>query len=180
MNHALAPRQTLPAPGIYRLDLRRSALTFSSRALWGTQTVAGRFPLLGGIIRIADPVERSTVVASAGAAGFESGNEVRDAHVRSAAYLDTDRHPEIVFRSTAVTRGQDGWRLAGSLTVRGTTRDLDWTVTVLAGSHSGLAATATAVVDRYEFGITTGRGKTGRYQRLSLDVVGILDPPGGS
>ena len=179
MNNALAPHLTLPAPGIYTLDLGRSALTFTSKALWGTQVVTGRFPLLGGIIRIADPIERSMVVASAAATGFESGNETRDAHVRSASYLDAEHYPEIVFRSAGFTREVDHWLLRGALTVRGTARDVVWTVTDLTSGAGSLVAAATAVVDRYEFGITTGRGKTGRYQRLSLDVVGALGRTGG-
>jgi polyisoprenoid-binding protein YceI len=38
---------------------------------------------------------------------------------------------------------------------------------------AGLTVRATATVDRYEFGVTHGKGMTGRYLALTLDVRAV-------
>jgi polyisoprenoid-binding protein YceI len=87
-----------------------------------------------------------------------TGDEKRDAHLRSADFLDVERHPEITFVSTKVRPAEDG-RLAvtGDLTIRGTTRSVDVTVEpngVVQGPKGRVAGfTATATIDRTAFGL---------------------------
>src|SRR5438477_8973036 len=54
-----------------------------------------------------------------------TGEPQRDAHLRSADFLDVERHPTLTFKSTAVERvGGEDYRMTGGLTVRGTTRSV--------------------------------------------------------
>jgi len=162
---------TIPAAGGYRIDPARSTVTFSTRHLFGLAPVRGTFRLRSGHIQVDRP-ERSTAEATVAAESFHTGTPARDTQVRSAAYLDADRHPDIVFASTGLSRSGDDWVLEGTLTVRGQTRPLSLRVLSLSPEESGLRLSAATRVDRYEFGITAGRGITGRRLSLSLDVVG--------
>ena len=55
--------------------------------------------------------------------------------------LDSERHPEIVFKSTeAEAAGQDHWTLRGNLTVRGQTRPITVRVALKNGHYTGEAS----------------------------------------
>jgi polyisoprenoid-binding protein YceI len=60
------------------------------------------------------------------AASIQTGNRMRDDHLRKKDYLDVERHPEIRLRSTSVIAGADPgvFTLAGVLTIKGVARDI--------------------------------------------------------
>jgi hypothetical protein len=63
--------------------------------------------------------------------------------------LDSERHPEIVFKSiVAEPTGQEQWTLRGNLTLRGQTRPVTVHVTLKDGRYTG-----EAVVKQTDFGI---------------------------
>lgn len=63
--------------------------------------------------------------------------------------LDAARFPEILFRSTAAeSAGRGAWKLRGNLTLRGTSRLVDVTVSETGGHYTGNAA-----LRQTEFGI---------------------------
>jgi polyisoprenoid-binding protein YceI len=63
--------------------------------------------------------------------------------------LDSERHQEIVFKSTgAEPAGQGGWTLRGNLTLRGQTRPVGARVTLKDGHYTG-----EATVKQTDFGI---------------------------
>jgi polyisoprenoid-binding protein YceI len=61
--------------------------------------------------------------------------------------------------------------LHGALTVRGRTTPLEVHVDEMRQDGSRLRIRASALVDRYEFGITAMKGMTGRRLTLRLDVT---------
>ncbi len=162
---------TIPAAGEYRIDPDRTTVSFATRHLFGLAPVRGSFRLREGHITVADPAPGSAVRATIAAGSFHTGTAARDTHVRSARYLDTERHPDIVFASTGVERAGGEWVLHGSLTVCGRSRPLDVRVLAMRPSGPDLRLTAQARVDRYEFGVTAGRGVAGRRLTLTLEVV---------
>ena len=61
-----------------------------------------------------------------------TGEPARDAHLRSADFLDVEHHPEITFTGKQVEiLGSNDYLLAGKLTIRGVTRDVTWKVRYL-------------------------------------------------
>ncbi|CAM5684228.1 Protein YceI [Streptomyces alboniger] len=124
MERAATRRQAPPETGTYAIDAEASVVRFRTRSVFGLFPVRGTFALAGGSVTVAAPAEVSTVDATIRADSFASGLRRRDAHVRSADYLDAAGHPEILFRSTGLRRAGDGAVLAG-LTVRGVTRPVD-------------------------------------------------------
>jgi polyisoprenoid-binding protein YceI len=162
----------VPATGTYRVDPTWSTVTFDTRHLFGLAPVRGSFRLRGGEFRVAEPLADSTARATVDATSFHTGLSARDRTVRSATYLDTANHPDIEFSATGLTRDEDGWVLAGTLTVRGKSGPLSVRVLSVSPARRGeLRIRARAKVDRYAFGITAGRGMTGRRLTLTLDLV---------
>jgi polyisoprenoid-binding protein YceI len=55
-------------------------------------------------------------------ATIETGMEPRDNHLRSADFLDAERHPTLTFVSTGIAPKGDRWTISGDLTIRGVAR----------------------------------------------------------
>src|SRR5262245_16358852 len=100
-----------PAPGTYRIDAARSAITFTTRHLFGLGPVRGGFELREGEIRVTDPVQEASARAKISAASFHTGNASRDGAVRSARLLDTRTHPDITFISRRLDQADGRWIL---------------------------------------------------------------------
>jgi polyisoprenoid-binding protein YceI len=161
-----------PAKGEYLIDPDRSVISFTTRAIYGLLRVRGTFRVGHGKISVAEPTTASTVDVVVAAGSFDSANAERDAHVRSADFLDVDTYPEIVFRGERVDQAANGKRtLRGTLTVRGVTQQISLVLHRVDGGDQELVARATTRIDRYAFGITKAKGMTARYLTLTLDVV---------
>ncbi|MGI9009033.1 MAG: YceI family protein [Streptosporangiaceae bacterium] len=158
-------------PGSYAIDPGRSRVRFQARHMFGLGPVHGTFGIDRGEIVIAEPVTGSAAEAVILAGSFSTGNRMRDADVRSAKYLDTAAHPEIVFRSQRVEQSGYGWTLHGDLTVRGQAQPVSVVISSARGTEDGAAFEATTTIDRYAFGITKGKGMTGRSLTLTFDIV---------
>lgn len=162
---------TIPAAGSYRIDPTHSTISFTTRHLFGLASVRGTFGLRDGHIHVADPVTDSSARATIAATSFHTGTSARDTTIRSTPYLDVENHPDIGFASTALGRVDGHWVLRGSLTVRGRTRPLDLRIDEVRPDHGRLRLRAVARVDRYEFGITAGKGMISRRLTLRLDLT---------
>lgn len=167
---------TLPPTGIYAVDTARSTITFHTRHMFGLGRVRGSFAVRSGHVEIAASPERSAAAAEIDAGSFRTGNGTRDGAVRSARYLDVERHPAIRFVSGEVTAADGGWELHGTLTVREVSRHVRLAVERCAFADGVLAARATTRLDRFDFGLTAQRGMTGRHLDLVLDVVAAPTP----
>jgi polyisoprenoid-binding protein YceI len=88
--------------------------------------VHGRFTDFGGRIEIAQDVEKSRVEAVIRAASINTGNDMRDGHLRSPDFLDIEQYPEITYRSTGLSpAGSDRWTVHGELQLHGVVRPAD-------------------------------------------------------
>lgn len=104
------------------IDPTHSAVEATARHL-GLASVKGRFTDFGGRIHIARPIEESWVHAVIRADSIDTGNKLRDDHLRTADFLDVVRHPRIEYRSHRLTAtGADLWALHGELTINAITR----------------------------------------------------------
>ncbi len=139
----------------WELDPENTTVSFSVKK-FRFITVRGRFSRVKGSVDL-----RGTALTDAGvdveidAASIETGTEKRDAHLRTADFLDVERYPTITFRSTrSEDLGQDRLRIHGYLTIRGLTREvaLDSRLVSRDGEHAEVVATTT--LDRRDFGLT--------------------------
>jgi polyisoprenoid-binding protein YceI len=163
-----------PAPGTYRIDAARSAITFTTRHLFGLGPVRGRFDLRDGEIRVTDPVHESSARAKISAASFRTGNASRDSAVRSARLLDTGAYPDITFISRRLDHAGGPWILHGLLSVRGKAHPVELLIEEAQPTGQDLRLRASVRLDRYDFGITKARGLAARHLGLRLDIVAHL------
>lgn len=162
----------LPPTGKYTADPQRSSITFTTRHMFGLGKVKGTFGLESASVVVAEPVNESTVRASIDAAGVDTGTARRDKDIRSAKFLDTERHPTIVFESTGVARGEGGtWLIQGLLTVRGHQEPIELTVDALTVTGGSLRISASTTIDRYAHRVTAAKGMAARRLQLSLNVT---------
>ena len=109
----------LDLTGTWDLDPAHTRLGFAARHAM-VATVRGSFGVFSGVLQLdhADPT-RSTAEVRIDAASLTTGNEQRDTHLRSADFLDVEKYPEIVFRSSrAEVVDEDTYKLHGDLTIR--------------------------------------------------------------
>jgi polyisoprenoid-binding protein YceI len=117
----------LPPPGPWTVDPAHSSVGAVAQHL-GISSVHGRFTEFAGSIDIApDEVAKSRVEAVISAASIDTGNAMRDGHLKSPDFLDVERHPEITYVSTGLTpaAGTDRWTVHGELTMHGVVRPVD-------------------------------------------------------
>jgi polyisoprenoid-binding protein YceI len=149
-------------------------------------TVKGRFTDLSGTITLDEGSPAgSSVSATIPAATIDTRQDQRDAHLRSADFLDADRFPEITFQSTRVEpQGEGRARVTGALTIRGVMREIVLDVTeegrardAQGTEHIGFSATTR--IDRRDFGLTwnqaveTGGVLVGNEVRISIEVEAV-------
>src|SRR3954464_10106948 len=84
----------VPRPGRWTIDPAHSTIAVTGQHL-GLSRIHGRFARFSGELVITDPLERSGCEATIEAASIDTGNEQRDAHLRSVDFMDVDRYPTI-------------------------------------------------------------------------------------
>jgi polyisoprenoid-binding protein YceI len=57
-------------------------------------------------------------------ASINTGNEQRDAHLRSADFFDVEQNKEITFKSTKIEKNGSDLKLLGNLTIKGITKPI--------------------------------------------------------
>ncbi len=110
--------------GTYVLDPSHTTIGFVTRHAMVTK-VRGSFEEYEGTATIdgANP-SASTLNVDIKAASINTRNADRDAHVRSADFLDVETHPEVTFRGTDFAIKGDVVEVTGDLTIRGTTKQI--------------------------------------------------------
>ncbi|MGW1911981.1 YceI family protein [Streptomyces sp. NPDC002076] len=175
----------LPPPGPWSIDPVHSSVAAVAQHL-GISSVHGRFTEFGGTIEIApDDVTKSRVQAVIKAASIDTGNGMRDGHLKSADFLDVEQHPEISYRSTGVTQsGSDRWTVHGELSMHGVVRPVDLDLAYLgtgADPWGGTRAAfrATAELRREDFAMNynqvlqAGIAAIGTTLKVELDIQAV-------
>src|SRR5579859_59923 len=108
----------------WQIDPAHSLLEFSVRHMM-VSTVKGRFTGLSGSIVANDADHRlSSADITIDAASIATGDDKRDAHLRSADFLDAEQFPTITFTSKRIEGSRDEFTLVGDLTLHGVTREV--------------------------------------------------------
>jgi polyisoprenoid-binding protein YceI len=109
--------------GDYSLDVAHTRIGFSARHAMVT-SVRGSFQDFEGTAHLdaADPT-KSSAKLTIQVASLTTGQEQRDAHLRSPDFFDVETYPEITFESTDVEQlDGDTYRLVGDLTIKDQTQ----------------------------------------------------------
>jgi polyisoprenoid-binding protein YceI len=160
-----------PPVGAYRIDPQRSQVSYTGRHMFGLGVVNATFAISSGELQVADPFTGSSVVVTVDAGSFRSNSAKRDKDVRSVSLLDVAAHPDIAFRSEALRRDGESWRVPGIVTAHGKAVPVDVVLDHMTPEAGGVRVHGRANhLDRYAFGVTNGKGMVGRYLNLDLDV----------
>ncbi|GGV61329.1 polyisoprenoid-binding protein [Streptomyces longisporoflavus] len=109
--------------GEYAIDPAHTSIGFVARHAMVTN-VKGSFTDVAGTLHLdgTDPAG-STASIDVQMASIDTGSADRDGHLKSADFFDTEKYPEMTFRSTkAEALGGDDYRVTGDLTILGTTK----------------------------------------------------------
>jgi polyisoprenoid-binding protein YceI len=158
----LALMPTLALAAAWRLD---PETRIAVDVAWQGATVELRFPRLRGSIEFDETrPEAARARITVSAADVQTGLAPVDALVRSRAYLDTARHPEITFELDQLEQtSRSTATILGRITLRGVTRPVRFEATVFRYGpapddpdrfEAGFDLTGT--IDRTEFGSTGG------------------------
>jgi polyisoprenoid-binding protein YceI len=176
--------EDLPPPGVWTIDPAHSLISVTARHL-GIASVRGRFTEFVGRIEVARPVERSTIAAVIQAASIDTGNKMRDDHLRSGDFLGVDENPVIEYLGRSVTPlGGEKWRVDGELTLNAVSRPVSLELTYFGVGDDpwgGTRAAFRAVTDlkRDDFAISynqmvkAGIGVIGTTLRVEIDIEAV-------
>jgi polyisoprenoid-binding protein YceI len=164
----------------WQFDMQHSGITFMVRHLLVAK-VRGRFTRWSGTMRFDEKnPAASSVDVQIDTNSVDTSEPQRDAHLRSADFLDVATYPRMTFKSTKVERAGDAaFKVKGELTIRGVTRPV-----VLEVEYGGALRdpwgneragfTAKATIDRKEFGITFNQvldhGGLALGEQISIDL----------
>ena len=141
--------------GTWKIDPAHSEIGFTVRHL--VSKVRGKFTEFDGTVVSDGEVETARVTGSVQAASITTGAGQRDDHLRTSDFFEVEAHPELTFASTGVTAGDDGYELAGDLTIKGVTRPVVFAVDFGgiakdAYGHTVAGIDATVKIKREDFG----------------------------
>jgi polyisoprenoid-binding protein YceI len=116
-------------------------------------------------------------------ASVETGQDMRDEHLRSGDFFEVDKYPTLKLRTTGLSSlGGGRYTMHSELTVLDVTRPIDWDLSFL-GSGPGMAPGSVVIafeasteIDRRDFGVSFSRALdnggliVGNKVRIELDV----------
>jgi polyisoprenoid-binding protein YceI len=170
------------AAGTWAIDPVHSSINFSVRHLMVSK-VRGRFEDFSGAIVVAED-GTSSVRAEIAVDSVNTGNDQRDAHIKSADFFGVETYPVATFASSAVESNGDNYVLRGELTLKGVTKpitlELEFNGVNPGMGHGEVAGfEASVVLNRKDFGIDidlpleTGGAVVGDKVTLILDVEAV-------
>ncbi len=143
--------------GTWAIDPVHSEVGFVVRHMMVSK-VRGKFATFSGEIVTGQEPLGSSVSATIDLASISTGNDQRDAHIRSADFFEVETHPTMTYRSTGVRVDGDDYVLDGQLTLKGVTKDVPLRLELngfgpdaYGGTRAGFSATAE--INRRDFGV---------------------------
>jgi polyisoprenoid-binding protein YceI len=170
------------AAGTWAIDPVHSSINFWVRHLMVSK-VRGKFDAFSGAIVVGEDGTPS-VHAEIAVDSVNTGNDQRDAHVKSADFFDVEKYPVATFTSRAVERNGNNYVLHGDLTLKGATRpvalDLEFYGANPGMGHGAVAGfEASVVLNRKDFGIDldlpleTGGAVVGDKVTITLEIEAV-------
>ena len=167
----------------YTIDPAHSTAGFKVRHLM-VANVRGEFSgVTGTVVHDAENPANSSIQATIDARAVHTRDEQRDAHLKSADFLDVEKYPTITFVSTKVQKvGQGEGKVTGNLTLHGVTKEVVLDVEGPAPEvkdpwgNTKSGASASTKIKRSDFGLVwnaaleTGGVLVGEEVQITLEV----------
>jgi polyisoprenoid-binding protein YceI len=172
----------------WQIDKAHSDITFTVRHMIITK-VRGRFLKWDGTLTLdEEDWSKSRIDVAIDAASISTNDEKRDAHLRSADFLDAEKFPKLTFKSTKVEAGKgDKLFVTGNLTIRDVTKAVTLEVEKLGKAkdpwgNNKVAFNGQVTIEREEFGakwnqaLETGGWLVGKQVEVDLELQAIAPP----
>jgi polyisoprenoid-binding protein YceI len=154
--------------GRWMVDPDGSHARFLAGTLAGLVRTPGRFRALSGELLVGEAHAEGALVIDS--SSIDTGNAMRDRHLRSRAFFDAKRHPQLRYEAHAISgEGQERARIDGELIAANTRSPLPLEVTLRTRSEGVIELVCHTEVDRVALGIRGARGMVPR--TVELDVV---------
>jgi polyisoprenoid-binding protein YceI len=172
--------------GTWAIDPVHSEVSFTVRHMMVSK-VRGRFDKFEGTIVTGEDPLSSTVTASVDLTSINTGQEQRDAHIRSADFFEVEKFPTMTFTSTAIKAAEEGFILEGDLTLKGVTKSVAFNLEVngfgpdaYGGTRGGFSAETR--INRHDFGVdfngpipgVPGGVAVSENVTINLEIEGVL------
>ncbi len=164
----------------YSIATAHSEIGFTARHMVFAK-VRGQFKKLSASLSY-DPkdITKSSVQAEIEVKSIDTREAQRDGHLLSPDFLDAEKFPTITFKSTRISpAGANQYKVAGDLTIHGTTREVVLDVEQSGGGkdpwgNQRIGFSAHASVLRSDFGLTWNQVlETGGFlvgDKLEIDI----------
>jgi polyisoprenoid-binding protein YceI len=164
------PGTTPALSGRWLLDPRASHARFIAGTLAGLVKTPGRFRALSGDLIVDQAHTEGALVIDS--ASIDTGNRMRDRHLRSRDFFDVKRHPQLRYEAHSISSQDPGTaRIEGELVVAGTRTPLPLEVTLHAPSDGVLELACHTEVDRVALGVRGARGMVPRAVQLDVAIT---------
>ncbi len=145
----------------WKIDTNHSLLQFRTKHL-GLAWISGSFSEYEGAVTLGPEgtLENGEVKLNIFTDSIQTGNEMRDNHLKTPEFFDAFTYPDISFHSTSITpAGKDLYTLAGQLCIKDHTKEIS-----LEASYKGqtsdmwgnnvIVFQVTGSINRLDYGVT--------------------------
>ena len=167
--------------GTWKIDTAHTHIGFVIKHMMVSK-VRGNFAKFSGEIVTAENPLASTATATMIASTINTGSDMRDGHIASADFFDSENYPEITFASTGLRIEDGDWRLDGTLTIRGITQPVTLDLEAppafgpaLEGGAFKTGISASTEINRHNFGVSYNGPIPGGGVALGDTVQIVLD-----
>ena len=167
----------------YNIDPAHSSAQFSVRHMMISNVRGGFGGVKGTVVYDPENPSESSIEVEIDAATINTLDTQRDAHLKSADFLDVEHYPVITYKSRKVEpAGSDEWKVTSDLTIHGVTREVVLQVegpsdeTKDPWGNIRMGASARTKIKRSDFGLTwnaaleTGGFLVGDDLKIELEV----------
>jgi polyisoprenoid-binding protein YceI len=166
----------------YKIDPAHSSAHFVIRHLMITNVRGGFSSVQGDVAYDPDNLGASSIDVTIDVNTLTTSDATRDAHVKSADFLDAEKYPTITFQSKTITKKGDDLLAKGDLTIHGVTKEAVLEVEGPTGEqkdpwgNARVGASAVTKIKRSDFGLTwnaaleTGGIMLGDDVKIELEV----------
>ena len=172
-----------PSTSTWNIDPVHSTAQFKVKHMM-ISNVKGEFTSLSGTLQLHETdLALSKITASIDAGSISTHEPQRDAHLKSADFLDVENFPKLTFVSTQITRkGAEEFAVTGDLTIHGVTRPVTFDFEELSApqkdpwGNTRIGLSGTTKINRKDFGLhwnttlETGGFLVGDDVTITLDV----------
>jgi polyisoprenoid-binding protein YceI len=163
--------ETPPAlSGRWLVDPQASHARFIAGALAGLVETRGTFRSLSGNLVVDETHAAGALVIDS--CSIDTGNRLRDRHLRTRDFFDVKRHPRLRYHAHSVSgRDPDRAQIDGQLMVADTCTPLPLDVSLRSPSEGVVELACHTEVDRVSLGIRGARGVVPRAVQLDVAIT---------